>query len=299
MFGLTRQAARRAREPLFDCPLPGEEHRGEDDDSTRAPRRSPFRIFTMLRIGIGIAVAQVFAILAVLTGQIQAPHQPVTPRPVPQAPPPEWAIVRDAPAPFAWDAPALAGAPRLHEAREHRGGGGRIDVVVAGTFPDTGSAHARLVIRQPGPEAIPPVSFFVELAREAAQAGVAVLRSTQPDAITTRFGPVIVNHAVLRGQGVERACLAFQPAAGNGPLRLSGWWCGAESAPASPRDLACALTHLRVVEGVADPQLRGLLAAPDPSRGRACAAAPTSESRQRTSLLGATAPLPPRREASR
>jgi hypothetical protein len=295
MFGQTRQAAREAREPLFDISFPGDDRDDAGEEPARTPRRSPFRIFTALRIGISIAAAQVFAILAILTGQIQAPHQPVVPRPVPQAPLPEWALVPDAPAPFVWDVPALAGAPRLHEVREHRGGGGRIDLVVAGSFAERKDPHARLVIHRPGEETPAPVSFFVELVREAARAGLAVQRSAQPQVIATRFGLVDAADARLRGEGVERACLAFRPRRADGALRLSGWWCASADAPASPQELACALGQLRVAEGVSDPRLRGQLAAPDMS-GACAATAPGS--RQRTSWLGATAPLPPRREVS-
>jgi hypothetical protein len=170
------------------------------------------------------------------------------PEPTLTAPPPVW---RDLVAPritLGLDAAGFAGLPSRHTARAH-GSGAMEDTLVFGAFDEEG-VHFRLTLHRTGDGAAEaePRSFFVETALAAAQAGLAVARSEQAQALATKFGPIEAATLTLEN-GPVRSCLAFR---GGGEPRLSGWLCADE---ATPVHLACLIDGLVLLDDGGDARL--------------------------------------------
>jgi hypothetical protein len=174
------------------------------------------------------------------------------------APPPAWQRL---PTPPLY---GLAGpsSPNL-EARRHADGG-REDVLTVGHFGEPG--HAQLRIRRGIAGPWPP-SFYVDLVRQAAQAGLAVVRSGQASVMTTKFGPAETATLTLAGAG-RQTCQGVRLLREEVAFSLHGWLCGV--AP-SAADLACLIDRMTLLASE-DPALKALFAQ---SEGRrACGPAP-------------------------
>ncbi len=115
------------------------------------------------------------------TGQNQLP--PLSPI---AAPLPAWIEIARPSEVFRLEAPEFAGDAKLYVARRHRTGGGRQDILEFGGSNDT-APLLNLLFYQPGNEALPESSFYVELARRAAETGRAIIRAEQPAEMATRF----------------------------------------------------------------------------------------------------------------
>ncbi len=161
-------------------------------------------------------------------------------------------------------APAEGEVPLKQEARRHEGGG-REDVITLGASPD--AAQFRLEIRRGVPEPA-PTSFYIDVVRRAAEAGLAVVRAATPVQIATKFGPVEAAPALFEGRG---SCLAFRFAHPDLAFRLSGWLCGPEGRPVDEEGLVCAIDRLVLAPGVQDPALRVLFAQAERRRTGGCA----------------------------
>lgn len=203
------------------------------------------------------------------------PEQPFTLKPTPAIEAlaearPIWVQI-DQPEPaFALAAPALDGLPHRLEARRH-GAGGREDTLVDGTFA-ADALHLRLTIYRPGEEATDPGTFFVDLVRRAAEAGVAVIRTTLPRPADSKFGPLETAEALLSAEGTQRACLAFRLAASTPHLRLSGWACGTQDKPVDAARLTCLLDGLTPLSTARGKQLQSIFAAAEQRRSPHCGA---------------------------
>ncbi len=104
------------------------------------------------------------------------------------APLPIWTEILGPAEVFRLDAPVFGEETRSgYRAMQHRTGGGRQDILELGGAKDA-APKFRLVIYRPGSETVPKQSFFVELARRAAESGQAITRLTQPGAMATKFG---------------------------------------------------------------------------------------------------------------
>ncbi|MDJ1159701.1 hypothetical protein QNA08_15865 [Chelatococcus sp. SYSU_G07232] len=183
---------------------------------------------------------------------------------------PIWVEVARPIAVFGVTAPDLGATAHRYEARRH-GAGGRDDVLLFGDF-SVDAPHVRLSAYRPGGEAPPPGTFFVDLVRNAAEAGLAVGRATVPAAVDTKFGPVEMAEAVFLSGGVSRACVALRLDRSEAGLRLSGWACGTGARPIDHRRLACILNGLELLAPGEEPGLRALFAAAARRRGQVCGA---------------------------
>ncbi|WP_349369459.1 hypothetical protein [Salinarimonas sp.] len=170
------------------------------------------------------------------------------PEPTLTAPPPVWRDLATPRITLGLDAAGFAGLPSRHTARAH-GAGAVEDTLVFGAFAEEGT-HLRLTLHRAGAEGPQPParSFFVETALAAAEAGLAVARSGQAQALATKFGPIEVATLTLEN-GPVRACLAFR---GRGDPRLSGWLCADEATPAH---LACLVDGLVLLDDGGDARL--------------------------------------------
>jgi hypothetical protein len=157
----------------------------------------------------------------------------------------------------------VSGPVPTYTARRHSGGG-REDILVLGGPGKP--VHLRLEIRRGVPEAA-STSFYIDLVRRAAEAGLAVTRVAAPSPLATKFGPAEVASATFEeGQ----ACLAFRLMPGDLAFRIGGWLCQADERPADEARLACALERLVLMPGSDDAALRVFFAQAEQRRNSAC-----------------------------
>jgi len=179
------------------------------------------------------------------------------PSPVLIAPAPAWAPIASPSAPYLLE---NASGPLVTEARQHTSGA-REDTLILGRFGQ--ARHARISLVQGAAE--PARSFFVDIVRRAAQAGLAVSRNSQSRMVMTKFGPVEAAAMTLVGDG-EQECQAFRFSDEDSGFGFQGWLCdsGAEDAR-----LACFINGVGL-SGAASPSLKALFARAGKNRTGAC-----------------------------
>jgi len=232
------------------------------------PRRKHSR-FAWLGLGCGAGMAAVVVLAPhPEPALLDAPESPaVHPAPV-SAPVPVWEPITQPAAIYAVHAPGLQGLPFTYEPRRD-GSNAREDSLAFGTGEADARPYFRLVAHRSAEVEAPGASFFVDLARRAADAGFAVDRSAPADALRTKFGVAEVADVVLAGSS-ERACIAFRLDHPEITWRLGGWLCGAEGRPAARRRLACMLDGVSLLASD-DPALKTLFAQAERQRDEACA----------------------------
>ncbi len=176
------------------------------------------------------------------------------------APAPLWSAVAATPALYTLE---KAPGPLAVEARQHTSGT-REDTVTMGQFGE--SRHARLIFVQGSSE--PARSFFVDIVRRAAQAGLAVSRNAQSRVIATKFGAVEAASMTLVGSG-EQECQAFRFSDGDAGFGFQGWICEAGAGPLDDAWLACFIDGIGL-SGSGSPFLRALFARAERNRTEAC-----------------------------
>lgn len=187
------------------------------------------------------------------------------------APPPAWERMPQPTALYAIDAPDLQGLPIRHEARRDPEGA-RDDTLTFGAAEDGLKPYFQLVVRLSAQPERSEASFFVDLARRAAEAGLAVTRSASPGGVRTKFGTAEVADVTLAGDA-ERACLAFRLPGSEALFRAGGWFCGASDPPPSRDRLACLIDGLSL-RGSGDQALKALFSQAEGRRDLACAPPP-------------------------
>ena len=165
------------------------------------------------------------------------------------------------------NAPNLEGMPRSYAARRHVAGG-RQDMLTFGHLAGR-ALYLRLAFYRFGDEDIRSAPFFVELARRAAEDGLAIARSEQPSPLATRLGDFDTAEATLRGPAGEHACLAYRLERPVPGLRISGYACGTSAQPIKRRALACILDNLEIIRSQ-DSGSRKSSPASEPRRGAGC-----------------------------
>jgi hypothetical protein len=201
----------------------------------------------------------------------------VTP-PVLIAPAPLWKPISASPALYALDKSL---GPVAAEARQHTSGG-REDTLTLGSFGE--ARYGRIALAQGFSE--PARSFFVDLARRAAEAGLSVGRSTQSRMVTTKFGQV-ETAAVTLIAATEQTCQAFRFASVENAFGFHGWLCGEAAQQADERQqLACFIDRIALVSGDY-PVLKAFFTRAERNRPEACALA------AKTASIGVKAPSRP------
>jgi len=231
-----------------------------DERPVRHARRKPVRWFrTTLTSALMIAGLVYFA-LQKEDEAIEAASPTASP-PVLIAPAPVWTPLAGTPALYAIEG---AAAPMGIEARRHTSGA-REDTLILGRF---GTArHARLTLIQGPPE--PGRSFFVDIVRRAAEAGLAVSRNAQGRMLATKFGPAEVAAVTLAGRTVEQECQAFRFADRDAGFGFQGWLCDPQAALIDDAQLACFIDAITVT-GAGSPSLKALFARAEKSRAENC-----------------------------
>jgi hypothetical protein len=212
--------------------------------------------------------------------------RPRTQRLAATAPPPAWQPIGNPSAIYAVDAPALGNLPFAFEARRHASGA-REDALTYGAFDTAAEPHVRLVVQDGnGPQG--PHSFFVDLARGAADAGLAVMRSAQPVALPTKFGTAEAAEVVLSAAS-DRTCQALRLAHADAEFHVVAWSCGAHGRAVTQHELACLIDRLALTPAAADDaELKALFARAETQRHAACAPPPVARVRKAAAPTRAT-----------
>jgi hypothetical protein len=177
------------------------------------------------------------------------------------APAPLWRPVTSAPPLYAIE---KSSGPVVIEARQHSSGG-RQDTLALGAFSD--ASHGRISFIHGFNE--PARSFFVQLVRQAAEAGLSVTRNAQSRLLATKFGPVETASVTLAGT-TERNCQAFRFADAEASFGFHGWLCGTDAQAVDESQLACFIDRISLAADD-DPALRAVFARADRNRLDVCA----------------------------
>lgn len=225
------------------------------------PPRAPFGAAALAAGLIG------FAVVLARTAPLPLPTKTAAPA----APFPAWIDIPHPMELFSLSAPGLSSSNLLYQARRHQTGGGRQDTLTFGTFTG-GGPFLRLTLYRVGAEPVPQEPFFLEIARIAATANLAVTRSLASTELATRFGlfeAADIDLAV--GKGAPMPCLGFRGAGLGGGFRISGFACGTPERPLSRPALACLLDRLDLSSAGDDASLAEFFAATELRRDPMCA----------------------------
>lgn len=213
------------------------------------------------------AIGLIFLGVALFPWQ-DTPHATLPNQSRAPAAPEEWQAVEKPAMPVSIDMPEWKGLARSHEARRHARTRLREDVIAIGQ-PQSNALFARLVLaRSANGEALPGGSFYLDVARRAAQAGLAVVKSETPSSLDTKFGPFEMAEADLATGSITRPCFAFRGPEGESGIRLTGFVCGTAEKKPDPRQLSCFIDRLE--PSIEDRTVRDLFRGTDIHRNPAC-----------------------------
>lgn len=208
----------------------------------------------------GAAVAVAFSVLWSTFGDRPGRAPPASGEGAPAAAPaPAWIELPDAaPAYLLRRDPVFPSEASFYSVRRNVAGGGRLDQMAFGAPGDGPSL--RLSIYRPLDEPRGGVSFWLEMARRAGEAGLALERAPPvPDTLPTRLG--VFEYGDLVAQAGERAvsCGGFRLVATKPDVTISGLACFGAQPPdpaAMRRAVACALEGLALAPGEDDLALK-------------------------------------------
>lgn len=223
---------------------------------------------TLIAVGFVLlfSSAFVFSLVALPVGQPNAPEA------APHVIKPAWI---DIPKPFrlfALNSPEWGREPTSYTAQRHRDGGGRRDHLTFGAFgADRPWLH--LTLYRTGMEDSGLAPFFVDMARRAAPAGLAVARMGQPKVLLTRFGAFDVADFTLAApggaSGPSTRCVGFRLADAK-LLQIGGFACGRPGTQIDRSRLACTLEQIDLVSAGDDKELRAFFTGAPSEPGPAC-----------------------------
>ncbi len=228
-----------------------------DERPARRARRKPVRWFRLILMS-SLFIGGLVYLARQKENETQVATRTGVPSSVLIAPAPIWSPVAATPALYAVE---KASGNVSIEARQHTSGA-REDTLTLGRFGE--ERHARLTLIQSSTE--PPRSFFVDIVRRAAQAGLAVSRNAQSRMIATKFGPVEAAAMTLVGKG-EQDCQTFRFADRDSGFGIQGWMCSASAL--DDAQLACFIDGIALGHA-ASPSLKALFARAERSRTEAC-----------------------------
>lgn len=165
----------------------------------------------------------------------------------------------------------FARLPLAYAARRDAAGTGRQDILTYGVALP-GEAFLRLLVSRQGAEPAPDTTVFLDVARLAAGAGLAVTRSGLATNLYTRFGTVETVGLSVARRDRSAPCLGFRLAdpVSAGVLGLTGIACGTDERPIDPTGLACTIEKIDLVSAGDDEDLRAVFVAAERRRGVAC-----------------------------
>lgn len=237
--------------------------------------------------GVSACVSLTYGIMQRIT---PAPAAPARDEPLEQP----WTDIAHPLQIFALQSPEFGKDPRAYESRRHRSGGGRQDVLTYGAALGEGPSF-RLALYRHGTEPAPAAAFFVDVAREAARAGLSVLRSAQPVPLQTKFGVVESSDLVLARDGIRDNCLALRFGSDSVGFSAVGLYCGGDHVP-DRAALGCLIDRLDLVSAGDDAPLLRYFTSAEQSRGRTCA--PLRPNGNRVTWIDPAGHTPPLRNSN-
>jgi hypothetical protein len=194
---------------------------------------------------------------------------------------PDWQPVRKPAELMTLTAPQFERAPAVYAARRSSRNDREDSLTWQPGAP--GGAEARIALIRSASPAAPP-SLFVDMTRQQAERGVAVVRAGQSGLLATKFGPVeVADMTFSDAGGAAQACLGFRTAPdGDSPV-LSGWYCAAQGAAAERPELACFIDRLTLLRSGEDQGLRSFFQEAE-KRRRPCSTTRTTAGRKPTWL---------------
>ncbi|WP_139267706.1 MULTISPECIES: hypothetical protein [unclassified Beijerinckia] len=201
-----------------------------------------------LGLGIGL-IASIFIAVALFP----APPAPApAPEPLPQSP---WTVLERPFQMYGLNAAEFGREPTSFEAKRHREGRGRIDILTWGRLDDDAHPYLRLAVHRVGREAIADSSFFIHMVREAASFGAAITRGNVADPMTTRFGLFEAADVMLESGSAQSNCLGFRFSSAERLVRMTGFACGTGDTPVDRQTLACTLDGIQLISAGEDHDL--------------------------------------------
>jgi hypothetical protein len=217
--------------------------------------------FAFVSFGVGLAVlaAAQSADAPAETARLETPT------------PPQWIDVVRPFELFSLTTPDLAKYTKFYQARRHRDGGGRQDILGFGELKGE-DPFLRLMVYRPGSESVTKAPFFVDMVRSAAAAELSIGHNLQPQESMTRFGLFeIADVDLVDKTGTASPCLAFRSAAGDAPVKIIGFACGNGTKPLSQPALVCLIERLDLNSAGEDQTLSRFFADAELKRNPACA----------------------------
>ncbi|MEN3929610.1 hypothetical protein WJT86_00880 [Microvirga sp. W0021] len=181
------------------------------------------------------------------------------------SPPAPWSQVINPAVLFAFDMPELELPNMSVEARTYREGG-REDSLSIGSAADP--FYLRIVIDRSQQKR--SSSFYIDLVRTAATAGLSVKKTAQSVEYPTKFGSFEFSLVTL-AKNTDTSCIAFR-GQGLGRLSMHGWLCGNDEY-VSHDMLACFIDRLTPTPALRERDLETEIRALDKNQTEACTAA--------------------------
>lgn len=244
---------------------------GWDDDETSgythvsASARNP--LVTRRRLVAGLLAAGGIALFMALDGAPPGVATAAAPKDPP--PRPAWIDINRPIQLYSLTLPGFEPGAQTYEARRHDPGGGRRDTLALGRW-ETEGPYLRLSIYRHGEEPVAPAALYLEMVRRAAEQGLAVTRSGQPDRLATRFGAFDVADMTLEGEDRQHTCLGFRLTGADAQVTLSGFSCGGPGQPIQRGQLVCQLDRLDLVSAGEDALLRDFFVEAERRRDESC-----------------------------
>jgi hypothetical protein len=242
------------------------------------------------------AVAAAFAISALAITLVADVEPEVSvsavPAPTVEKIPETWSAINRPIALYGLHAPELERLPHSYTARRHVSGM-REDALQYGSFANDGH-FARVVFTRDTSRAALDTSqsYFIHVARRAAETGLAISRLAQATPVSTKFGAAETSDSLFVENGIERACLAFRLTAGENLLGISGWLCGTQSRPADRGQLSCLIDRLTLVSAGDDQPLKTLFAAAERRRDTTCPTGLSTQAGRKVTWIDPQAAVP-------
>jgi hypothetical protein len=224
------------------------------------------------RVLIAVGVALLFCVTLVLALWAVPIPQQSGPSAAPRVAKPAWIEIAKPLRLFALTAPEWGREPTTYTAQRHRDGGGRRDNLTFGTF-GADQPWLHLTLYRMGSEEATAAPFFVDMARRAAPAGLAVAHMSKPTALSTRFGAFQVADFTLEApagtSGQSTQCLGFRLDNAK-VLQIGGFACGTPGKPIERARLACTLDRIDLVAAGDDTEMRAFFTSVPGEAGAAC-----------------------------
>jgi hypothetical protein len=204
---------------------------------------------------------------------------------------PTWAPITKPIHLYSLDAAEIIGPPAGYEAQRHQLGG-REDLLTFGRF-DTPSPYLKLSIYRPQRDRIPASSFFLDVARSAADVGLWISHSFIASPLATRFGDFEAGEVAVGDSADRTNCLGFRFLGPGENLRITGLYCGTAMHPADRVSLTCLLNRLDLLSSGDDAPLRDFFVEAESRRSDGeCLPARLADANPRTNWLEVGAARP-------